>query len=144
MTLASSPEPAAPGSSGYRVLVVDDNLDGADTLSMLLELSGYKVRSVYDGLTALKAVDEFHPHAIVLDIGLPGLDGYEVARRVRGSQTDIVLIALTGYGQESDRERSRLAGFDHHFVKPTDPHTLCDILQRCAAIRQASQSSPLP
>ena len=95
---------------------------------------------MYDGFAALKAVDEFHPHAIVLDIGLPGLDGYEVARRVRGSKTDVVLIALTGYGQESDRERSRRAGFDHHFVKPTDPRTLCDVLHRCAISRESTRS----
>lgn len=135
MTVAPDTDSTAPGLSGYRVLVVDDNLDGAATLAMLLEFSGYQVRSVYDGLTALKAVDEFRPHAVVLDIGLPGLDGYEVARRVRRNQADIVLIALTGYGQDSDRERSRRAGFDHHFVKPTDPHTLCDVLQRAVARR---------
>jgi CheY-like chemotaxis protein len=129
-----------PAVSAYRVLVVDDNLDGATTLSMLLEFSGYQVRSAYDGLAALKAVDEFHPHAIVLDIGLPGLDGYEVARRLRGNQSDVVLIALTGYGQESDRERSRKAGFDHHFVKPTDPRTLCDVLHRSVTSRESSRS----
>ena len=83
MISSSRTDHSLPALSEYRVLVVDDNLDGATTLSMLLEFSGYQVRSVYDGFAALKAVDEFHPHAIVLDIGLPGLDGYEVARQVR-------------------------------------------------------------
>jgi CheY-like chemotaxis protein len=122
------------GSGPLRVLVVDDNLDGAATLSMLLEFAGYDVRCAYDGPAALRTIDDFRPHAIILDIGLPGLDGYEVARRVRadGAVLQPMLIALTGYGQDSDRERSRLAGFDHHFVKPTDPRVLCDVLGRCA------------
>ena len=132
----------APNRDGYRGLVVDDNLDGAATLSMLLEFSGYDVRSAYDRATALRAIEDFQPHAIVLDIGLPGLNGYEVARRVRGNPAleGIVLIALTGYGQDSDRERSRHAGFDHHFVKPTDPSALFDVLHRCAAERQSSRT----
>ena len=118
-----------------RVLVVDDNADGAATLSMLLELSGYEVKTAGDGLSALSAADDFRPHAILLDIGLPVLDGYEVAKRIRANQSfeKIVLIALTGYGQPSDRERSQEAGFDHYFVKPTDPRVLCDVLGRCAA-----------
>lgn len=118
-----------------RVLVVDDNLDGATTLSLLLEYSGYDVRSAYDGAAALQMAAEFQPFAVVLDIGLPGLDGYEVARRLRRtpSLAQVLLIALTGYGQDSDRERSREAGFDHHFVKPTDPRVLCDVLDGAAS-----------
>lgn len=122
----------------YKVLVVDDNLDGATTLSMLLELSGFEAESVHDGPSALRAAMEFRPDAVVLDIGLPGLDGYQVARHFR-SHPDLhgmVLIALTGYGQDADRERSRQAGFDHHFVKPTDPNTLCEVLARYAASRR--------
>lgn len=125
----------------YKVLVVDDNLDGATTLSMLLELSGFEAESVHDGPSALRAAMEFRPDAVVLDIGLPGLDGYQVARRLRSSPelTGMVIIALTGHGQDADRERSRQAGFDHHFVKPTDPSTLCDVLARYAASRPPRQ-----
>lgn len=123
----------------YRVLVVDDNLDGATTLSMLLELSGFHAAAAHDGPSALQAVQSFRPDAVVLDIGLPGLDGFQVARRLRDSPdlANLVLIALTGYGQDADRERSRQAGFDHYFVKPTDPDTLCQLLTRHAVTRRA-------
>ena len=122
----------------YKVLIVDDNLDSATTLSMLFELSGFEAESVHDGPSALRAAMEFRPDAVVLDIGLPGLDGYQVARHFRSSPElhGMVLIALTGYGQDADREHSRQAGFDHHFVKPTDPSTLCEILARYAALRR--------
>ena len=124
-----------------KVLIVDDNADGAATLSMLLELSGYSVKTAFDGQTALNEAERFHPHAILLDIGLPVLDGYEVARRIRANHAmdGVVLIALTGYGQDTDRERSAQAGFDHYFVKPTDPRVLCDVLGRCAAALSSPQ-----
>lgn len=116
-----------------RVLVVDDNTDGAATLSMLLQLAGYLVRTASDGLSALSVAEAFRPNAILLDIGLPVLDGYEVARRIRADAAfdGVLLIALTGYGQDADRERSLQVGFDHYFVKPTDPRVLCDVLARC-------------
>lgn len=134
--MADLPTARAP-RHGYRVLVVDDNLDGAMTLSMLLELSGFDAASAHDGRAALEIVERFRPDAVVLDIGLPGLDGFQVARRLRNSPAfqGLVLIALTGYGQEADRERSRQAGFDHYFVKPTDPDTLCQLLTRHATSR---------
>lgn len=119
-----------PREPPVRVLVVDDNTDGAKTLSMLLQLAGYHVRTASDGLTALSVAESFRPNAIFLDIGLPVLDGYEVARRIRANTAleGVLLIALTGYGQDSDRERSLSAGFDHFFVKPTDPRVLCELL----------------
>lgn len=119
--------------SPVRVLVVDDNTDGAATLSMLLQLAGYHVRTASDGLSALSVAEAFRPAAILLDIGLPVLDGYEVARRIRANAAlaGVLLIALTGYCQDTDRERSLEVGFDHYFVKPTDPRVLCDVLARC-------------
>ena len=128
-----------------KVLVVDDNADGAETLSLLLELSGYEVRTASDGLSALAVAEAFRPHAILLDIGLPVLDGYEVARRLRSHAElgKVLLIALTGYGPDADRERSQQAGFDHYFVKPTDPRVLCDVLGRSApALHRATARPP--
>jgi CheY-like chemotaxis protein len=132
MTPTPDSPPAAPP---LRVLVVDDNADGAATLSMLFELSGHQVSTAGDGQSALSAAAEFRPHVVLLDIGLPVLDGYEVAARLRADPafTGIILIALTGYGQDADRERCQQAGFDHYFVKPTDPRVLCDVLSGCAA-----------
>ena len=130
---SSTPRPtdmAPPPGAGCRVLVVDDNKDAAVMLAMLLEASGHDVRMVHDGPAALKATIDDRPDVVLLDIGLPGLDGFEVAKRIRRQPMleHIVLVALTGYGQESDRERSRAAGFDHHLVKPADFEKVRDIL----------------
>ena len=105
-----------------RVLVVDDNEDSAESLAMLLEASGQTVRTAYDGPNALETLLDYRPEVVMLDIGLPGIDGYEVAKRIRmqPAHQGAVLVALTGYGQESDRQLSRDAGFDHHLVKPAD------------------------
>jgi CheY-like chemotaxis protein len=105
-----------------RILVVDDNRDAASSLGTLLEALGADVRVVCDGRAALAALDTFRPSVIVLDIGMPGMDGHEVARRVRQRPgcRNTTLIALTGWGQEEDRRRSQAAGFDHHLVKPAD------------------------
>ena len=107
-------------ASSLRVLVVDDNVDAAETLGMLLCATGHDVRTAHDGLAALEAARDYRPSVMVLDIGLPGLNGYEVAKRIRQDPIlkHIVLVALTGYGQELDRETSLEAGFDHHLVKP--------------------------
>jgi PAS domain S-box-containing protein len=109
-----------------RVLVVDDNVDAADSITSILRLSGYDVRCVYDGLSALDAAGAYLPDVVVLDIGLPGLDGYEVARRLRAQPrfARTPIVAVTGYGQESDRNRARDAGFDAHLTKPVDPAAL--------------------
>src|SRR5579883_2025757 len=116
--------------SRRRVLIVDDNTDAAQTLSMLMEISGHVVQLCYDGLSALKECETFLPEVVLLDIGLPGLDGLEVARRLRAMNLSPrpMLVALTGYGQAEDVRRSREAGFDHHLVKPADPQTLTALL----------------
>jgi PAS domain S-box-containing protein len=113
-----------------RVLVVDDNQDAAESVALLLELWGHHVRIAYDGRSALKEAPDFLPEVILLDIGLPGLDGYEVARQLRrDSRLDrALLIAMTGYGQDRDRLRSLDAGFSHHLVKPVDPAILRELL----------------
>ena len=113
-----------------RILVVDDNVDVVETTTMLLSLSGHQVRSAKDGLQALHVATEFRPDVVLLDIGLPLMDGYEVARRLRQTpQTaGALLIALTGYGQQGDRQRGRDAGFDGHMLKPVDPHALAKLI----------------
>ena len=109
-------------SSGHRLLVVDDNVDAAVSLSMLLRLHGHEVRVAHDGPTALKLAASYRPHLVFLDIGMPGMDGCEVARRLRQlpGLERVVLAALTGWGQQDDRRRTAEAGFNHHLVKPPE------------------------
>ena len=113
-----------------RVLVVDDNVDTAESLAMLLRMKGHDVQVAYDGPAALKTARAFHPEAVLLDIGLPGLDGYQVAARLRRRRrtSGSLLVALTGYGQEEDRLRAQHAGFDHHLTKPVDPQAIYEML----------------
>ena len=112
-----------------RILVVDDNGDAAETLNMLLTELGATVTVANSGPEALRALDSFEPDAVLLDIGMPGMDGYEVSRRIRSSNhAGVLLIALTGWGQGEDRQRSKNAGFDHHLVKPPDIDLLRNIL----------------
>lgn len=103
-----------------RVLVVDDNRDSADSLARLLQLMGHETAIAYDGPSAVDTAEAFGPDVILCDVGLPGFDGNEVARRIRAQDwgKSVVLIAATGWGQPEDRRRSREAGFDHHLVKP--------------------------
>jgi CheY-like chemotaxis protein/nitrogen-specific signal transduction histidine kinase len=114
-----------------RVLVVDDNRDAAESLGKLLKLLGAQVQVVFSGAEALEAVRNEKPATILLDIGMPEMNGYEVARRIRSEaeNRDITLIALTGWGQEQDRRRSHDAGFDHHLVKPVNSASLLELLQ---------------
>jgi PAS domain S-box-containing protein len=116
----ASADPAS--RAGHRVLVVDDNRDAADSLGMLLRMMGNEVRTVYDGLEAVAAAQAFRPDVVLLDLGLPKMDGYEVARRIRDDERGkhVLIVALTGWGQEEDRRRSKGAGFDHHMTKPID------------------------
>jgi CheY-like chemotaxis protein len=112
-----------------RVLVVDDNIDAADTLAMLLRSLGHQTRVAYDGAAALAMADEFSPEVVLLDIGMPGLNGYEVARQLRSRrQQRIKIVAITGWGTAADRVRSADAGFDVHLVKPVDVTDLRQIL----------------
>jgi signal transduction histidine kinase/CheY-like chemotaxis protein len=113
-----------------RILIVDDNRDSADTLGTLLSTLGGIVSVVYTGHAALDALDTFDPSVVILDIGMPEMDGFDVARRIRSTAggAHLLLIALTGWGQEHDKERARVAGFDHHVVKPPDIQALRDLV----------------
>jgi signal transduction histidine kinase len=124
------PIPAPMAVASRRVLVVDDNRDSANSLTKLLRVQKHDARCVFDGLHAVEQVREFQPDVVLLDIGLPGLTGYEAARRIRAENDGrpIILIALTGWGQDEDRLRSRAAGFDYHLVKPVDRAVLARIL----------------
>jgi PAS domain S-box-containing protein len=144
------PETPHRGTPLARVLVVDDNRDAAETLTELLLHWGYEVESTGDGESALALAERFHPDLVLLDIGLPGMDGYTVAECLRkrslngradASPSSLVLVAVTGYGQADDRRRAREAGFDHHLAKPVDPESLRDLLRREMS-RIRSDSSP--
>lgn len=133
MPAVSSTQPAQPAigsddamTERCRVLVVDDNVDAAKSLATLLRYIGHEVQTQPDGLKVQETVELFRPGAVLLDIGLPGLDGYAVARQLRSNagNDQLLLIALTGYGQEEDRLASRAAGFDHHLIKPIDSAAL--------------------
>jgi len=135
---AAAQDPAAAGRDtpgALRILVVDDNEDAADTLAMLLEVSGHEVMVEHSSRRALARALDAKPDVCLLDIGLPDMDGTELARhlRTRPETADAMLVAVTGYGQESDRARTREAGFDHHLVKPID----LDRLQAVLALRTA-------
>ncbi|MEO6022703.1 MAG: ATP-binding protein, partial [Burkholderiales bacterium] len=119
---------------GRRILVVDDNQDSASSLAMLLELGGHDVYTAHDGIDAVEAAAKLKPEVIVLDIGLPGIDGYEAARRIRQQREaeGLVLVALTGWGQDEDKRRSLEAGFDFHLIKPVDPDVLEKLLDSLA------------
>jgi CheY-like chemotaxis protein len=138
---ADPPEPTTPAksapagadaktASALRILIVDDNEDSADSLSTLMRLSGNEVRTATDGLAALATARDFSPNVVLLDIGLPGISGYEVAERLREQfdRSRLLLVAMTGYGQDDDRRRSREAGFDAHLVKPIDLDSLRAVL----------------
>ncbi len=135
---ASSPpaEKAQPTGPSLRVLVVDDNVDTVTTLALLVQESGHDVRTAYDGSAVLEAALDYRPNVVLLDIGLPGLNGFEVAKRLRQQPAlqNAVLVAMTGYGRESDRQRSKEAGFDHHLVKPGD---FGKVLQILAALSES-------
>jgi CheY-like chemotaxis protein len=121
--------PSAP-FHGQRILVVDDNRDAADTLGLLLEADGAEVRVVYDGRAALAMAETFLPTSVLLDIGMPGMDGYEVARRLRHDErfSGLRIAALTGWGQDADRRQTRNRGFTHHLTKPVTVEELHNIL----------------
>jgi PAS domain S-box-containing protein len=125
---SDSGRPAA--VAARRVLVVDDNRDSADSMAILLGSRGHEVRVAYDGPDAIAEAGVFKPHLALLDIGLPGMDGYQLAQRLRGSPAgkSMILAAMTGYGQEEDKSRSQTAGFDHHLIKPVPLQAIEEIL----------------
>jgi CheY-like chemotaxis protein len=133
-----------PHTEVFRALVVDDNVDAANTLAMVLDTLGLERRVENDGASALRAVDEFMPHVILLDIGMSGMDGYEVARRIRGDprHAGVVLVAVTGWSHAPDRQRSHAAGFDHHIAKPVDIPALLALLDRLRADAE-SRDAPM-
>ena len=137
--LLAPPDPASPATADNgqilpgpkrRILVVDDSRDGADSLRMVLELSGHEVYTAFAGPDALQIAAQRRPQVAILDIGMPGMDGYEVAQRIRQAAwgAPMTLIALTGWGQEDDKQRAMRAGFDHHLTKPVDPEALSALL----------------
>jgi PAS domain S-box-containing protein len=132
-----------PPAIGRRILIVDDSEDGAESLAMLLALGGHETHKAYDGLEALEAAERVRPDAVLLDIGLPRLNGYEVCRRLRQEPwgKDMLLVALTGWGQEEDRIRSREAGFDAHMVKPVDHDALLKLLASLPFVRDATSAN---
>lgn len=134
--------PAVAAADPLRLLVVDDNTDAADTTAALLRGGGHRVSVAYDARQALALAERDAPQVLVLDIGLPEMDGYELARRLRllPQTAHAMLIALTGYGQAEDRERTRQAGFDHHLVKPADPAVLNALLAEAARVQQGPGS----
>jgi CheY-like chemotaxis protein len=134
---ASSAPESRTASSAQRILVVDDNQDAARSLAMLLKALGADAQVAHDGPQALDMVPSYRPSAVLLDIGMPGMDGYEVARRIRERETGFapVLVALTGRGQAEEGRRAEQAGFDHHFVKPADLPALQSLLASLPAQR---------
>jgi two-component system, chemotaxis family, CheB/CheR fusion protein len=142
-TPSSIPAPTpSVATSPLRILIVDDNHDSADMLATLLQFAGHETFAAHDGLAAVEAAARLDPDVILLDIGLPILNGYEAARRIReqgGDQQRPLLIALTGWGQDEDRRRSEEAGFDAHLVKPVDDAVLDRLLAECSAGKQHIQ-----
>jgi CheY-like chemotaxis protein len=134
--------PATPNAgkraiASRRILVVDDNKDSAQSLALLLKITGHETCLAHDGLEAVVAAGQFRPELVLLDIGLPRLNGYEACRRIREEAwgKTIVLVALTGWGQEEDRRKSKDAGFDHHLVKPVEYNALVELLGELTSTR---------
>jgi CheY-like chemotaxis protein len=130
----------APGES-LRVLIIEDNRDAAETLDVLLTEWGHDTRVAYDALSGLELANQFHPAVVLLDIGLPQLHGHDVARRIREQEwgRQALLVAITGWGQEADRQRSKAAGIDHHLLKPADPNVLRQLITQASRARIQNQ-----
>jgi len=139
----AEPETTSPVRGGQlRVLIIDDNVDSAESFRMLLELSGHSVAVVHDGVGALRVVEEFDPHVAFVDLGLPGLDGFEVARRIlKHHRKPPVLIALSGYGREEDKQRTKSIGFHNHLVKPVDYEAVLNYLATLGASTMSGDRS---
>jgi CheY-like chemotaxis protein len=124
-------------SGPLRVLVVDDNYDAAASLELLMQIWKHEVRTAHEGPQAIDLARTFLPHVVLLDIGLPKMNGYQVAAELRSCLSTATLVAMTGYGQEDDRRRSQEAGFDHHLVKPVEPRVLERLLDSLAEAQDA-------
>jgi signal transduction histidine kinase len=137
-TLTEASRPAEPAARPLRVLIVDDSQDATDMLATFLALAGHETHTAHDGVAAIEATAKLQPDIVLLDIGLPGLNGYEAARRIRQWQSDKdrrpVLVALSGWGQDEDRRRSQEAGFDAHLIKPVDAVVLGNLLATLVAV----------
>jgi CheY-like chemotaxis protein len=133
----------APRPDRLRAVVVDDNVDAAESLADLLRLLGHEVAIAHDGPTGLAAARSFRPDLVLLDIGLPGMDGYEVARRLQSdSDSSAVIVAVSGYGRDEDRRLSREAGMKHHFVKPIEFRALRALLESVCGERKSAIPTP--
>jgi CheY-like chemotaxis protein len=123
------------GQSVFRILIVDDNRDGANSLSLMLKIMGNETKTAYDGQEGVEIASAFLPDIVLMDIGLPKLNGYEACRAIRRTSwgKKVFMIALTGWGQDEDRRRSQEAGFDRHFVKPVDSAALAKLLGELSA-----------
>src|SRR6185437_7894589 len=145
--IASASSDASP--AGLCVLVVDDNRDVADSTASIMRMNGCDVHVVYDGRAAIESVQRLRPDAVLLDIGLPALDGYLVAEHIRALPENghTMIVAVSGYGQEQDRLRSKSVGFDYHVVKPIDPTVLAGLIGSLRVSRDAAQKgseAPVP
>ncbi len=131
-----------PGRPSARIMVVEDHPDAAESLALLLELLGHQVRVFGEGLAALRSARTEPPDLMVIDIGLPDIDGYELARRVRQDPVvaRAILVALTGHAEDDDRQEATSAGFDHHLVKPIEPRALEALVTRLTTTRRAGDA----
>jgi CheY-like chemotaxis protein len=118
-------------SMSRRILIADDLADSVDSLAMLLQMMGHEVWTARDGIEALAAAEEHRPDVVLMDLGMPRMDGYEACRRMREAPwgRELLLVALTGWGQKEDRRRTAEAGFDHHMVKPVEPAGLLQLIE---------------
>jgi CheY-like chemotaxis protein len=127
-------------SDRIRVVVVDDNIDAAESMAILLRCSGHDVRTAYDGLAAIALAQTFRPNVVLSDIGLPKIDGYELARRLHTQFPKMHLIAISGYGRESDIQQSKEAGYELHFLKPVDPSRIHELLANLTAADEEAEN----
>src|SRR5262249_14637266 len=127
-----------------RILIADDNKDVASSLEVMLKIMGHEVRTANYGTEAVEIAREFHPDLILLDIGMPGLNGYDACTRIREQRWSrmhkMIIVALTGWGQEETRQKSEMAGFDHYFVKPIDPSALKGLLKKLQSPKALGQA----
>jgi CheY-like chemotaxis protein len=139
-------QPRRQGEAGRRVLVIDDNEDSAEMLAMFVEQAGGESRTAHDGASGLAAAAEFRPEVVLLDIGMPGMDGYETCRRLRASPSgaQLFIAALTGWGQDRDKQRAAEAGFDVHLTKPVDPAAVMKLLSDPKKRTELPRTQPRP